>query len=81
MKFSLLKNDKSTYWDEVWLGVITFISLIGGILLIIFRPSFWIITGEFSMGIGIAAVLLGVMFIPCIIFRLNNNDQNDSNGK
>lgn len=84
MKFSIIKNDKTTYWDEVWLSVITIFSLIGGILLIVFRPSFWIVTSGFSMGIGIAAVIFSVMFIPCIIYRLRENivektgDSNDN---
>lgn len=78
MKFSIVKNDKTTYWDEVWLSVITIFSLIGGILLIVFRPSFWIVTSGFSMGIGIAAVIFAVMFIPCIVFRLKENHIEDS---
>ncbi len=73
MKFSFFKNDVTTYWDEVGLIIITLIALIIGILLIVFRPSFWVITESMSICVGVLALLLAVMYIPCIIYRLFEN--------
>ncbi len=75
MKFSFTKNDKSTYWDEIGLIVITLISLAIGILLIVFHPSFWIISDGFSTGAGVIVLMLAIMYTPCIIYRLFHNDK------
>lgn len=40
MKFSFVKNDTTTYWDEICLILITLIALVIGVLLVVFRPSF-----------------------------------------
>lgn len=74
MKFSFTKNDTTTYWDEVGLILITLISLAIGILLIVFRPSFWIISESISVGFGVMALMLAFMYTPCIIYRLFHND-------
>lgn len=73
MKFSFVKNDTTTYWDEVWLGLITIVALAIGILLIVFRPSFWIVDESISV-CGVLSLLLAVMYIPCIIYRLFENE-------
>lgn len=75
MKFSLTKNDKSTVMDEVILGLISIICLVIGILLIVLKPSFWIIESNIMVVTGVMIFLLGVMFVPCVIYRLLTNDK------
>ena len=70
MKFSLFKDDKTTHADEIILLVMSLMSLTIGVLLIIFKPSFWVIPGNLSAGFGIAAIIFAAMFIPCAIYRL-----------
>lgn len=70
MKFSFVKNDKTTYWDEVILSIITLVALTVGILLIVFKPSFWIIDESITICFGVLSILLAVMYTPCIIYRL-----------
>lgn len=41
MKFSLIKNNKSTYWDEVVLALIILAFVGRGIALIIVKPAFF----------------------------------------
>lgn len=76
MKFSLVKNDKSTYWDEVILAVMVIASFAIGISLIVIKPSFWIITEATTTITGVFFVLFGVMFLPGLIYRLFTNDKN-----
>jgi hypothetical protein len=76
MKFSLVKNDKSTYWDEVILAVMVIASFAIGISLIVTKPSFWIITEATTTITGVFFVLFGVMFLPGLIYRLFTNDKN-----
>lgn len=73
MKFSFVKNDTTTYWDEIWLILITLIALVIGVLLVVFRPSFWIISESTSICFGVLSLLLVVMYTPCIIYRLFEN--------
>ena len=56
MKFSLLKNDKSTYWDEVILAIMVISSFAIGISLIVIKPSFWIV-------IEATTTIIGVFFL------------------
>lgn len=73
MKNIFTKNDKSTYKDELCLGLITVVALAIGILLIVFRPSFWIISESTSVCTGVLFLLIAVMYFPCIIYRLFDN--------
>ena len=75
MKFSIIENDKSTFWDEVILGAISFGCIAIGVLLIMFKPSVWIISSNLFVVMGAMAALLGVMFLPCLIYRLMTNDK------
>lgn len=77
MKFSLLRNDKTTIKDELFLLGFILVCLAIGIALLITQPSFWIIDRTFSMGVGIIFTLTGVMFIPGLIYRLMTNDKLD----
>ena len=74
MKFSLFTNDKSTYWDEIILFLIIIISCTIGILLIIYRPTFWIIDESITVVFGVLVTMFGVMFIPGAIYRVFHND-------
>ena len=73
MKFSLFKNDKTTYWDEVILALMIITSIVAGVLLIAFRPGFLFVSPSVSCGLGVLFVLYGVMFIPGFIYRLMTN--------
>lgn len=75
MKFSIVKNDKSTFWDEVILGLISFVCMAVGILLVVFKPSFWVINSNLFVVTGVMIALLGFMFLPCLIYRLMTNDK------
>lgn len=71
MKFSIIKNDKSTFWDEVILGLISFGCIAIGVLLIVFKPSLGIIDSNSLVVMGAMITLWGFMFLPCLIYRLN----------
>ena len=73
MKFSFIKNDESTYWDEVILIIITLIVLAGGILLIVFKPSFGFVDESISLCLGLLLTISAVMYFPGIIYRLFHN--------
>lgn len=73
MKVSFVKNNKSTYWDEIILSLITLVVLMIGILLILLRPSFWIISENISITFGVISILLGFMYLICIVYRLFEN--------
>ncbi len=75
MKFSLIKNDKSTYWDEVILAIMIVCSMAIGIFLIVYRPSFWIISSTTCVQFGVMLTLFGFMFIPGLVYRLKTNDK------
>lgn len=74
MKFSMIKNDKSTYWDEVLLALIILAFVGSGIALIVLKPDFWFIDGNDTTLFGVLLVLTGAMFFPGLIYRLFHND-------
>ena len=73
MKFSIVKNDKSTFWDEVILGVIAILCLTVGVLLIIYKPNLGIIDSNSIVMIGVMIAFFGFMFVPCLIYRIFTN--------
>lgn len=73
MKFNLVKNDETTVVDEIILAIIIVVCIAAGVLLIVFRPCFWIFEQSAIVIIGILFVLFGVMFIPSLIYRLVTN--------
>ena len=75
MKFSLFHNDRKTYKDELILGLLIFVWLACGGLLIVFRPSFFFIESSMTVCVGVLLVLLGIMFIPGLIYRLRTNEK------
>lgn len=75
MKFSFVKNDKSTFWDEVILSLITLTALTIGILLIVFRPGLWIVSETTSVQFGLIALLIAFMYFPCVIYRFMENEK------
>lgn len=77
MRFSLITNDKSTYWDEVILSIGDLVFLACGIALVVFKPEFFIFTDSFTMLLGIILIITAVMFIPGIIYRLMTNDKTE----
>ncbi len=75
MKFSLIENDKSTIKDEIILALIIILCLLVGILLIVLRPSFWMIGQNITVVTGVMIAAFGVLFIPSLIYRLFTNDK------
>lgn len=75
MKFSMVENDKSTFWDEVILGLIVVLCIAVGVVLVVTRPSIWIIDSTFTTVVGVLIAAVGVMFIPGLIYRLLTNDK------
>ena len=74
MKFSLLHNDKSTVMDEIFLGMFIIFWIVCGVLLVVYKPSFWIIGSNVTMVFVIICLLVAVMFIPALIYRLMTNE-------
>lgn len=68
MKISIMKNNKTTFWDEVVLGLISFGCMIVGGLLIAFRPSIWIIDSNLFVVMGALIIILGVFLQPLLPF-------------
>ena len=75
MKLSLVENDKSTFWDEVILGLISFVCMAVGALLVVLKPSLGIIDSNIVVVTGAMIGFLGFMFLPCLIYRLLTNDK------
>ena len=74
MKVSLFKNDKSTYWDEVILLCVVAVFIVAGVVLMYFKPSFWIIEECNSVVFGVLMIIAGGGCIPGLIYRLFHND-------
>lgn len=77
MKFSLFRNDKTTFKDELALALIVIISLSIGILLIVYAPTIWIIQSSTTKMFGVLWIMVGIMFLPGLIYRLFTNDPKD----
>lgn len=75
MKFSLIKNDKSTFVDEIIMAIMIIITITVGVLLIKFHPAFWMIGENDTIVFGMLIAVFGVMFIPALIYRLFTNEK------
>ena len=75
MKFSLFKNDKSTYLDELFLALFIIVTAGCGVALFIIRPEVLFIKQTESTVFGVLLIITGVMFIPGLIYRLFTNDK------
>lgn len=75
MKFSLFENNKSTFWDEVILAVITLLFLVGGIALVVKRPSFYFVSSSMLTMFGVIMIIAAFIYIICIAYRLGTNDK------
>ena len=75
MKKFFIKNDKTTYKDELILILFVAVAVIISVLLIVYKPSFWIITEGISLFTGVFVLFIAAMYIPCIIYRLFQNDK------
>ncbi len=71
----MLKNDKSTYKDELILALIVVVCLGVGVLLTVTAPSFWIIKSSMTKLFGVFVIILGIMFFISLIWRLFSNDR------
>lgn len=76
MKFWLIENDKKTAKDELYLFLFIIACIGVGAILIVFSPSFWIVSSASSKAFGVLWVLAGIMFIPGLIYRLSTNEMN-----
>ena len=77
----ILKNDKTTAKDELALSAFMIISFIIGILLMTFKPEFGFIKMSFTVSFGALLVAITFIMIPCIAWRLYNNDKNSDNSE
>ncbi len=77
MKFGLFRNDKTTFKDELVLSLIVSISLAVGILLVVTAPSVWMIRSSTTRVFGVLWIMVGIMFLPGLIYRLFTNDPKD----
>lgn len=77
MKFNLFKNDKTTFKDELILSLIVIVSLSVGIFLVIAAPSVWIIRSVTVKVFGVIWIMVGIMFLPALIYRLFTNSPKD----
>lgn len=77
MKFGLFRNDKTTFKDELVLALIVSISLAVGILLVVTAPSVWIIRSSTTRVFGVLWIMVGIIFLPGLIYRLFTNDPKD----
>lgn len=77
MKFSLLQNDKSTAKDELLLALFIIGCILIGILIFVWAPGFWIISKRMVKTLGVLWIMLGVIFIPALIYRLMTNDKKE----
>ena len=75
MRFSIIKNDKSTALDELLLFLFIVVCAGIGVALIVYKPSFWIITAELTKCFGVVWIVVAVMFIPGLIYRLCTNER------
>lgn len=75
MKNFLFKNDKSTIRDELLLLLFILACIGVGVLLIIFAPADWFISAAGFKMFGVLWILVGVMFIPGLIYRLFTNNK------
>lgn len=74
MKIFLFHNDKSTVKDELYLFLFILACIGVGVLMYVFVPTNWIISDASIKVFGILWILVGVMFIPGLIYRLLTND-------
>ena len=77
MKFSFIHNDKKTAKDEMVLFWIIMGCLVVGVLLAVLRPAFWIISAKVSTLAGVFLTFLGLMYIPCLLYRLATNEKTE----
>lgn len=75
MKISIFSNDKSTAMDEIIIAMFTVVSLMVGVLLIVYKPEFWIISASNSTVFGALCVVIAVIFTPIIAYRLATNTE------
>ena len=74
MKYSLIKNDKSTSKDELLFAILTVAIAAVGVILYVCSDYF---AGFSSIikNLAVILVILSVMYVPCIIYRLFTNDK------
>lgn len=75
MKFSFVRNDKSTVADEIILGLFIIFFVTAGVLLFAYHPSFWIIDINDTKVFGVLMIFIGMMFLPGLVYRLFTNDK------
>ena len=75
MKFNMIKNDKSTVWDEVILAIMVILALGIGIALVVIKPSFGIVSANTTTITGVFFIFFGAMFLPALVYRLFTNEK------
>lgn len=74
---SIFSNDKSTKKDELVIAIFTLLMGVAGVLLVVFKPEFWIIDAASSVIFGVLSIITSVMLVPSIIYRLATNNIED----
>lgn len=75
MKLSIFSNDKTTAKDEIILTLFVLVAVAIGILLVVFRPSFWIIDSNEFVVTGVMLIMIGVILSPSIAYRFMTNTE------
>ena len=72
---NIFKNDKTTVKDEIYLGLFILSFIVLGAIICYFKPSFFIISESTSLVFGILLIVIGVIFVPSLVYRLFTNDK------
>ena len=75
MKFHLIQNDRSTRKDELLLALLIGVWFLCGLLLVLYKPSVWILESAHTTIFGVLCILTAIMFLPVLIYRLLTNDK------
>lgn len=70
-----IKNDKSTVKNEIALLLIIIGCVLAGVLLIVFRPEFWVVSKVHTAVLGVLLILAGAMLVPGLLYRLFTNTE------
>lgn len=84
MKLSIFSNDKTTAKDEIILTLFVLAVVVIGVLLVVFKPTFWIIGSTEFVVTGVLLIMIGVILSPSIAYRFMTNtemNKKDNNKK
>ena len=71
----LVVNNKKTRKDEMALAIIAVFFMIIGILLVVYKPTIWVVSVGVSVTAGVLCVLFGIFMSICCLVRLSQNQK------